>query len=242
MAPGVGDQGMAIGLALLVADGERAGLGAGADVSFGLDRPRSQQHLPVVLAGLHGEGGGKRDDLGALFRQRLEEVGKAKVVADRAADGDAFAVVGDDLVARLHRRAFLVSRAVGRGDVEEMDLAIASDLLALTVEDDRGVVDAVFAFDFFHDRAGMHEDAMLDRLPARHCVGRAARKTLGVPELVRLEAARPVEMLRQQHPVGAFLRDGLLDQRLRSRDIGGLVADRVHLDDRDFHAWAPQRR
>ena len=89
MAPRVGDEGMAVSLALLVADGEGAGLGAGADIGLGLDRPGAQEHFPVVLAGLHGEGGGERDDLGALFRQRLEEVGKSQVVADRAADRDA---------------------------------------------------------------------------------------------------------------------------------------------------------
>ena len=108
VAPGVGDERVAVRLPLLVADGEGAGLGAGADVGLGLDRAGAEQHFPVVLAGLEGEGGGEGDDLGALFRQRLEKVGKAQVVADRAADGDALAIVGDDLVARLHRLALLV--------------------------------------------------------------------------------------------------------------------------------------
>ena len=90
----------------------------------------------MVLAGLHGEGGRHRDHLRAFFHQRLEEVGKPQVVADRTADRDPFAIVGDHLVARLHRRALLVGGSVGRHHVEEVDLAVAGDLLALAIKDD----------------------------------------------------------------------------------------------------------
>ena len=184
MAPGIGDERMAIGVPLLVADGERAGLGAGADIGLGFDRAGAQEHLPMVLAGLHREGGGHRDHLGALFRQRLKKIGKTQVVADRAADRDAFAIVGDDLVARLHRRALLVGGAVGRHDVEQVDLAVAGDLLALAIKDDRRVVIALLAVDRLHDRAGVDEDAVLDRLAARHFIGRAAGQALGGGELL----------------------------------------------------------
>ena len=105
----------------------------------------------MILAGLHCERRRQRDDLGALCRQGLEQIGETQVVADRAADSDAFAIVGDDCVASLHRLALPVGSAVRRGDVEEMDLAIARDLLAFAVEDDAGVVNALFAFDFLHD-------------------------------------------------------------------------------------------
>src|ERR1700761_7062428 len=132
---------MAIGLALLVADGEAAGLRAGADIGLRLDRPRAEQDLPMVLAGLHGESGRQRNDLRALLSKRLEQVGEAQIVADRTADGDAFAIIGDGgRLAGLHRRALVIDDAVRRRDVKEMDLAIARDLFALTVEDDSRIV------------------------------------------------------------------------------------------------------
>jgi hypothetical protein len=189
----------------------------------------------VVLAGLHGEGGGHRDHLGAFLRQRLEQVGKTQVVADRATDGDPLAVVGDDRIARLDRRAFPIGGSVRGRHVEEVNLAVAGDLGAIAVEDDRRVVDPILAVNPLHDRAGVDENAMFDRLGARHRIGRAARQRLRIGELVGPRTARPVELFRQQHPVGRLFGDGALDQRLGRSDIGGLVADRVHLDERDFH-------
>jgi hypothetical protein len=106
-----------------------------------------------------------------------------------------------------------------------MDLAVARDLLALAVEDDAGVVDAPFALDSFHDRAGVDEDAVLGGERLRHRIGRPAGQRLGVLRLVAARPAGPVELLGQQDPVRPVLGDGALDQRLGRRDIGRLVAN-----------------
>jgi len=111
--PRVGDQRMAVGLAPFVADRETAGLRGSADIGLRLDRARAEQRFPMVLAGLQGERRRQRDHLGALVGERLEQAGKAQIVADRAADRDAFAIVGDDRVARFDRLALPVGGAVG---------------------------------------------------------------------------------------------------------------------------------
>jgi hypothetical protein len=80
------------------------------------------------------ESGRQHQHLCAAQRQCLEQLRKAQVVADRAADGDALAVIGDNLAAGQHCGALLVANAVRTGDVEHVDLAVARDLLALAVE------------------------------------------------------------------------------------------------------------
>ena len=91
----------------------------------------------------------------------------------------------------------------------------------------------------------MDEDAVLDRLAARHFIGRTAGQALGGGELLRPRTARPVELFGQQHPVRPLFGDGPLNQCLGRGDVGALVVDRVHLDERDFHTFnlggAPSR-
>ncbi len=67
----------------------------------------------MILAGLQREGGGQHDRLRAARRQRLKQGGKANVVADRAAEGQALGLIGDDGLAGLEHRAFAIGRAVG---------------------------------------------------------------------------------------------------------------------------------
>ena len=81
-------------------------------------------------------------------------------------------LIGRDGVARLERGAFAILRAIRRGDVEHMDLAIAGDLVAGAVEDHGRIVDAVLAGDFFEDRAGMDEDAVPARQLLHGAIGR----------------------------------------------------------------------
>src|SRR6266542_5038585 len=50
-----------------------------------LDRAGADQHVPMRLAGLLGEGGRDRDERGAGFRQRAIERREAQVVTDREA-------------------------------------------------------------------------------------------------------------------------------------------------------------
>ena len=95
-----------------------------------------------------------------------------------------------------------------------MDLAVAGDLLALAIKDDCRVVIALLAVDRLHDRAGVDEDAVLDRLAPRHFISRAAGQPFGGGELFGARAARPVELFGQEHPVRALFGDRPLDQSL----------------------------
>ena len=73
----------------------------GDDERLGLDRAGAQQQLPVVLAGLQGEG--RRDSSARPAHRRSVELRKAQVVADRQPEGasERAAIPRDDLLARL---------------------------------------------------------------------------------------------------------------------------------------------
>ena len=140
----------------------------------------------------------------------------------------------------------MIFGAVRRGDVEHMNLAITRDFLALAVERHAGVVDALVAGDFLQDRAGVNEHPMLAREILAERIGRAARQILGGLHFLGARAADEVETFGQTNPIGFLLRDRLFDERFRARQIGGLVVDRIHLDQGDFHAadskssgWTP---
>ena len=62
----------------------------GEDEGLVLDRPRPQQHLPVIAAGGRGEGGGNGEDAGAAQGEDAEELREAQVVTDAEA-GDQLA-------------------------------------------------------------------------------------------------------------------------------------------------------
>ncbi len=109
MAPGVRHERMAVGGAGLVALHEGAGLRGGTEIGLDLDRPRPAEDLPMILAGLQREGGRQRDHFGAAVGQGLEQLRKAQVVADRAADRDTLAIIGDDRIARLNEALSLYS-------------------------------------------------------------------------------------------------------------------------------------
>ena len=72
--------------------------------------------------------------------ERAVELGEAQVVADGQADLADVAVDDDGLVAGLDRRRLAVDRAVGNGDVEQVDLAIDAADFAARVDVHRRVV------------------------------------------------------------------------------------------------------
>ena len=82
----------------------------------------------------------------------------------------------------------------------------------------------VLAVDHLHDGRGVDEDAVLDRLSARHFIGRAAGQALGggsfcaraPPASRTVPAAAPGPRF--------FFGDGPLDQRLGRGDVGGLIS------------------
>ena len=75
LAPRIDDQRMAEGLAAVLVTPD---LGRGDDEQARLDRPRAQQHVPVRLAGRHGEGGGDRDHVGVGLGEPREQAGKRR--------------------------------------------------------------------------------------------------------------------------------------------------------------------
>ena len=83
-APGVDDRRAAEGA---VVRRRLADLVGGEDEELVLDRPRPQQHFPVVAAGGEGEGRGDGDQPGAAQGEDPEELGEAEVVTDGQAGG-----------------------------------------------------------------------------------------------------------------------------------------------------------
>ena len=92
-APRIDDQRMAIGLAAVLM---HAALRGGDHEGAVLDGAGAQQHVPVRLAGLAGEGGGHGQHIGAGQRLGAEQLRKAQIVADGKAEPGATASVGDD--------------------------------------------------------------------------------------------------------------------------------------------------
>ena len=112
-----------IGLAAILM---QAGLRGGDDEHAVLDRARPQQDFPMRLAGLAGEGGGHRHDLGPGRRLRPEEFGKAHVVADGAAELAERQVHQPRRAARRIGRAFPPAFAIVEIDVEHVDLVVVA--------------------------------------------------------------------------------------------------------------------
>jgi hypothetical protein len=121
-----------------------------------------------------------------------------------------------------------------------VDFAVAGGLAPVAIENDRRVVGAVLARHAFEETAAMHPDAVIARERAHHLIGGPSRRRLGDRELFRARTAHPIEDFRKQHPIGALLRHRALDQLLRLREVCRLVADGIHLDERDFHKEPPR--
>ena len=200
MPPGIDDERMAIGLPRVGGRPMRPGLRGGQEIRLGLDRTGTAQHLPMILAGLQGEGRWQHDHLGATGGERLEQSGEAKIVADGAAHRDAVAIVGRKRVPRLEAGALAIRHAVRRGDVEHMDLAVARHFPPGAVEHHTRVVDALLARDFFKHGAGMDVDLVPRGQGLHGTIGGALTQHLGRLHLFRPTGADEVEHLRQRPP------------------------------------------
>src|SRR5579875_1375005 len=174
--PGINNQGMAIGLAHLLFDKVEAGLGGRTEIGLCLDGTCTAKNLPMIFAGLCGEGSGQGDHFRALRGQRLKEVRKSYIVADSAADDHAFAWISDDGTARCEGRAFVIFCSVWRGDIEHMDFAVAGDFRAGAIEDHGCVVNALASRRLFENGTGMDEDFMLLGERLHGAIGSPARK------------------------------------------------------------------
>ena len=88
-----------------------------------LDRPRAQQHVPVIAAGRQRERRWDREDPRAADREDPVELAEAQVVTDGESQLDAVDVGADDLLARLLARRLLIADPAHL-DVEHVDLAV----------------------------------------------------------------------------------------------------------------------
>ena len=207
------------------------------DPALRLDGADLQDGLPMVLARLQGEVAGHENHLRPHSPQRQVLLAEAHVVADGQAEGDAADFAGDEPVAGTIQCAFAVPRAVGAGDIEEVDLSVAGDLGAGPVEHDRGVEQGVRpAFD---DAAAMHRHTLASHR-AHELVSLAAGATRLGQQLRRtLPRLTPTTQigpgLRQADHIGPVRRQGRLDQAARLIDVAPLVASLVHLHDADPH-------
>ena len=128
LAPRIDHQRMAEGVAAILV---MADLGRGDDEQPGLDRPRPQQHVPMRLAGRHGERRGDRDHVGVGLGEPREQHREAQVVADGEAElADRRAVDHHRPVAGAIDGGFAPALAGRQIDVEQMDLVVARADLA----------------------------------------------------------------------------------------------------------------
>src|SRR3954451_19943581 len=109
---------MAVGAA---AAGVGAALRRCEDESTGLDGAGAQQHMPMRLAGRHGESGGNADYLSARLRQIAGELRKAEIGADRHAESAPRRRREDGLRTGTDPFGFAINLAVRQIDVEEVD-------------------------------------------------------------------------------------------------------------------------
>ena len=122
LAPRIDGQRMAVGRPPVLVP---ADLGGGDDERAGLDRPGAHQHVPVRLAGRHGEGGGDAEDGRAVIAERRIKVGEAQIVADREAERAERRIDDDGAVAAAIGGRFAPAFAGRQIDVEQMDLVVA---------------------------------------------------------------------------------------------------------------------
>ena len=121
---------MAMALASAVME---TGLGRCHHVGRVLHRPGLEQHLPVVLAGERREGGGHHQHIHALGCQVAVELGETHVVANGEADPAKPGHIhdGGQNIPRFHRGRLPIGVAIGQVHIEEVDLVVLGQNLAL---------------------------------------------------------------------------------------------------------------
>src|SRR5215210_6261257 len=118
--------------------------------------------MPVILARRRCEVRRNRDELRTLQREDAVQLGEAHVVADRQAELPILDVRDDGFLAGLLRLRLAVDDAAYL-DVEQVDLAICRDDLAIRIEDDAGVRPLLAAVAQLDDRAADERDAVRAR-------------------------------------------------------------------------------
>src|SRR5690606_8403061 len=168
----------------------------------------------------------------------LEALRKANVIANRQAEFDAIHIRDDHLGPGPHRVRFAIAQAVGRDNIEQVDLAIAGDFPAGRIEYHRGVEYFLTIRGALVEAARMHVDLVVRRELATHGPGRAVPLAFASRHLVGRAASRPVEMLRKRYELRLLRRDGGPRETVRVVDILALVRHGIHLNQTDFHDFS----
>ncbi len=100
LAPGIDDEGMAIGLTV---PGMASALGGRDYEATGLNRPRSLQNMPMGFPGGAGKSGGNGQKIGPGFSQRPIKMGKAQIITNGKPEPAPGQIDGHCLIARLKR-------------------------------------------------------------------------------------------------------------------------------------------
>ena len=148
-----------------------AGLTGRRHVALVLDRPRPQQHLPVVPPGVHHER--RRDHQQVSRRRRWRAAGTARGSAGRSRSTgptrSPSTSTTTGFVPGRDRRGLPVGDPAGDLHVVQMDLAVARGQAPVAVEDQRGVPGVRRVRAGLVERAGDHPDASRRAAPAKNC-------------------------------------------------------------------------
>jgi hypothetical protein len=136
LAPGIDHQRVPIRPATVLVQPHLRG---GDDKGAGFNCPRPLQYVPVGLPGGDGERRRNRDDVAALPAERLEKRGKAQIVTHRQAEPAERGVRRRHLFAGRVGGRLTPALARGKGDIEHVDLVVASDDFAFGVDHERTV-------------------------------------------------------------------------------------------------------
>src|SRR5262249_54553593 len=116
-----------------------ADLVGGDEIYLVLDGAGAQQYFPVCRPGRKGKRRRHDDDLRSSQCELPVQLRKAEVVADRHADDSQLGGCADDGVTGAPRLRLPNRDVAGDVDVEQMQLAVAGDDLAVGVEEHAGV-------------------------------------------------------------------------------------------------------
>ncbi len=209
-------------------------LGGRQDERLVLDGARPEQDLPVVLAGLRGEGARHREEAGATLRQRAVELRESQVVADGQSDRAERRVEQRQLLPRRDGGRLDVGVAAARAqiDVEEMDLPIDRSDLAVRGAAHAGVVDASVVLARLGKAAAHEPEAKLAR-PGAQSGHDFAVERLGAGNGMPL-AAQIGEILGQRDELCAAS-GRFPHQRVGRGEIRRQIVHRGHLYDAGQH-------
>ena len=221
---------MAIALAAVLVI---AALGGGKDEAAGLDSARLQQNMPMHLAGLAGEGGRDRNDIGSRLGKCAVEIGEAHVIANGHAESAPRRRRNNTALAGPEGARFPVALAAFEIDVEHMDLVVDRNRPAPVIQQERAIDSPFVIQKLDHQGSGQKPDAEFRRDLAIGGKGRFL--ILGLDNLGTLAPAalHQIDDFGQADQLRA-LAVGFPDKFRRKGDIPADVGGRGELRASDF--------